>query len=360
MTLPNQLHPLDIDPTAYRLEQHTVLPSWLRTQATRVVQAFFGTLPVGGLGGDVSKWQVGVDWNKAIANGWQFAFIRVLNGLTEDTKFQAHWRNSRLAGLRRGVYAYYIDALDPVEQADRLFAILSSTGDLGELEVVADIEEINNPVITPSKVKKYLERLVYLFGPNKVMVYSGRYVIQRWFNGAGWLAAYPLWLAQYTLAGWKPNHLELVKQYPPTPPAPWAMWTGNENEPLPGKVAVWQFTASCPASLYGVSGTVVDLDYCSPAWAKKHGLGVPPPPPDPEPTGDWQMQFKAKFTFNIRSGPGTNYADIGDLAGGTIISALQIVPVNAGSVWVEFEPGKWAAMVHNGGWYLDFHAAVPC
>lgn len=72
------------------------------------------------------------------------------------------------------------------------------------------------------------------------------------------------------------------------------------------------------------------------------------------------MQFKAKLTYNIRSGPGTNYPDIGDLLKDTIITALEIQTVSASSVWVKFEPGKWVALVHAGAEYLDFHAAAPC
>jgi GH25 family lysozyme M1 (1,4-beta-N-acetylmuramidase) len=226
-------------------------------------------VPVGGLGGDVSKWQASVDWQMAKANGWSFVFIRVLYGMAVDSKFAAHWINSKVAGVLRGAYAYYLDAEDPEAQAQKLFDTLSATGNLGDLPVVADIEEYGNVQITPAKVKKYLEKLTELFGAGNVIVYTGKSVWDKWIGNVPWASAYPLWLAQYTLVGWQTDHLNKVKNYPPTPPKPWVMWDDDAEAPLAGYVAIWQFTASCPAELYGVSGTVVDLDYVSPCVCQK-------------------------------------------------------------------------------------------
>ena len=228
--IPQLLPPLDVNPAEYRQGRYGPTPSpspfsnpengegkkaWIRWIVERAKALLFAPVVVGGVGGDVSKWQVAVDWNKAKENGWAFVFVRVLYGLTVDSKFAAHWANSKVSGLKRGVYAYYLDALDPEAQAQKLFDTLAGTGDFGELQVVADIEEINNAVITPSMVKKYLEKLMSLFGAEKVMVYTGKPVWDKWIGNVGWALAYPLWLAQYTLVGWQENHLEKVKNYPP-------------------------------------------------------------------------------------------------------------------------------------------------
>lgn len=82
------------------------------------------------------------------------------------------------------------------------------------------------------------------------------------------------------------------------------------------------------------------------------------------------MQFIAKITFNIRSSPVTTPTnDVGDLPGGSVITALEVRPTDSNSVWVRFDPDPawvtkavpeyWAAMVHDGQWCLNFHAAPP-
>lgn len=366
------LPPLDRNPTAYRAERHAAVYSRARRVVRKYFKALAAPVPVGGLGGDVSKWQASIDWQKAKANGWKFVFIRVLYGMAVDSKFTAHWINSKVAGVLRGAYAYYLDAEDPEAQAQKLFDTLSATGNLGDLPVIADIEEYGNVQITSAKVKKYLEKLTELFGAGNVIIYTGKSVWDTWIGDVAWAKAYPLWLAQYTLVGWQENHLEKVRNYPPTPPKPWVMWDGNENTPLAGYVAIWQFTASCPAELYGVSGTVVDLDYVSPAFAKKYLGGPPPIVPPPTAEGDPLMQFKALDTFNIRSSPASlTTNDVGDLPKDAVIAALEVRPTDNNSVWVRFTPlpawitktvpEYWAAMVHDGqGPLLGFHAAVPC
>lgn len=309
------LPPPDMDLTAYRTQRHAGVYS----RARRVVREFFnlltGPVLVGGLGGDVSKWQAAVDWKKAKENGWSFVFIRALYGMAVDSKFTVHWINSKVAGVLRGAYAYYLDDEDPEDQAQKLFDTLSATGNLGDLPVVADLEEYGNAQITPAKVKKYLEKLTALFGAGNVMVYTGKAVWDTWIGNVDWAKAYLLWLAQYTLVGWQENHLEKVKNYPPTPPKPWVMWDGNPDAPLAGRVAVWQFTASCPAELYGVSGTVVDLDYASPAFAKKYLSGpppiVPPPPPGDDMTQPIQCVTLGAF-LNTRAQPLASAVDTGN------------------------------------------------
>lgn len=302
---------LEADLLSYRKEKYTVV----YTRARRVVQAFMarvsGPVPVGWLGGDVSFWQASVDWAMAKVGtppmpGWEFVYIRALFGMAVDEKFVIHWINSKIAGMRRGVYAYYIDVLDPEAQAQKLFDVVSATGNLGELPVVADIEEIANPTITPWKVKKYLEKLTALFGAGMVMVYTGKWVWDKWIGNVTWAKAYPLWLAQYTLVGWQENHLEKVRNYPPTPPKPWVMMSEDENEALAGKVAIWQFTSSCPAELYGVSGNTVDLDYSSKAFKKKFSPSPPAPPPPGGGGNGGEPLNKAKCLIaglKIRSSP---------------------------------------------------------
>lgn len=297
------------------------------------------------LGLDVSKWQSSVNWAYAKTQGVQYAFIKAQEWYFTDAQFYNHWSASSAAGVPRGAYLYYRDALVPEPQAQKFHDLLTSTGDVGELPPALDIEEKNNPTLTPSKIKACLETLASLFG--RAPVFYSRNDIVNTLGNPAWLLPYPLWLAQYTLIGWQESHFEKVKQYPPTIPSPYPFYS------------VWQFSDKCPSVNFQVTGSsTVDTNYMPDtilsAWTGQ------PPPPDPEPIGDEPiMKFKALKTYNIRSGPGTNYPDIGDLTIGTVITALQIQTISASSVWVEFELSKWVAMVHAGVEYLDYFPAPP-
>ena len=100
------------------------------------------------------------------------------------------------------------------------------------------------------------------------------------------------------------------------------MWDGNPDAPLAGRVAVWQFMASCPAANYGVSGTVVDLDYVSPAYGKKYSIGGTVPPPVPPPGGDLVVQAKitSVTSFNARAKATSSSIDVGDFVPGELVS----------------------------------------
>lgn len=54
-------------------------------------------------------------------------------------------------------------------------------------------------------------------------------------------------------------------------------------------------------------------------------------------------------TLNVRNGPGVDYTIIGQLQKGAKISSRKL---HSRSVWVEFEPGKWCAVVFDGIQYL--------
>jgi len=68
-------------------------------------------------------------------------------------------------------------------------------------------------------------------------------------------------------------------------------------------------------------------------------------------------QLKARVLvnrLNIRSGPGTNYRDIGDL---TLNDEINVYGIGGRDVWVKFESGKWAAMLQGSKTYMTLLAA---
>jgi hypothetical protein len=111
-----------------------------------------------------------------------------------------------------------------------------------------DIEEINNPMLTPSKIKICLEELEQLF-QRTPMVYTRASVWNPKIGKVLWASRYPLWVAHYTLAGWQTDHIaRTLSNTSPSLPGPWPDY------------AIWQISDKCPASYYGVSGTTVDVN----------------------------------------------------------------------------------------------------
>jgi len=239
------------------------------------------------LGIDISKYQEKVDWNRVRAAEVKFVIIRAVVGTLEDKLFKEHWAGSKAAGLLRGVYHYYRDDQDPKAQAKKLFDVLKSTGDLGELPPALDIEEINNPKLTVSKIKTCFEEIERLFGRPPI-AYSRATVWNPKIGKVSWASRYPLWVAHYTISGWKENHLQrTANETKPTLPSPWSNWD------------IWQITDQCPARDYGVSGTTLDLDFAEEATLKRltgksipastgdtPGGGTIDPAPKPAPVGE--------------------------------------------------------------------------
>jgi len=57
-------------------------------------------------------------------------------------------------------------------------------------------------------------------------------------------------------------------------------------------------------------------------------------------------------SLNIRKGPGVEYQKIGSLNKGDVVN---IYDFDGKEVWVEIEPGKWAAMAYNGKRYMTIN-----
>lgn len=294
------------------------------------------------LGLDVSKWQKKVDWPYAKSQGVEYVFIKGMEWYWTDEQFYNHWNSSKAAGVKRGSYLYYRDALLPEPQAEKFFELLSGTGDLGELPPALDVESYGNATLTPSKIKLCLERLTTLFG--RAPIFYSRTDIVKLIGNPSWLLTYPLWLAHYTLIGWQTNHFEKVKSYPPTLPPPYLEY------------AVWQFSSSCPAITFQVLGSkTVDTNYAPEeiinAWAGT------PPPPDPIPQGD-AIMYTAECIYippgythrEIRSRPDSIGTDAGK-DGGDIFKGDKDLPVYE---IVENAEGKWAHLKKGDvvGWTL--------
>ncbi len=93
--------------------------------------------PVHGI--DVAKYQTGIDWREARANGVNFAFIKATEGGDRvDEMFRDHWREAARAGVRRGAYHFFYHCRPAIEQARWFIRHVPKTP--GMLPPVLDME----------------------------------------------------------------------------------------------------------------------------------------------------------------------------------------------------------------------------
>ena len=179
---------------------------------------------------DVSYYQGTIDWARVRADGVEFAFSRISDGLnTIDSKFAANWAGSKAAGVLRGAYQYFRPSQDALAQAD-LF--LEKLGPLGadDLPPVIDVEADGglSPSQVAAKVRIWIDRVEAATG-RRPIIYTGFYFWRDSVGSADFLPS-PLWHAQYTTAAC------------PNIAAPWTDW------------ALWQFTDS--GRVAGITGNV--------------------------------------------------------------------------------------------------------
>lgn len=93
--------------------------------------------PVQGI--DAARFQKSIDWNRARANGVNFAFIKATEGGDLlDPAFKDHWAGAGRAGLWRGAYHFYYFCTAPEVQARWFIRNVPRTR--GALPPVLDME----------------------------------------------------------------------------------------------------------------------------------------------------------------------------------------------------------------------------
>ena len=90
-------------------------------------------------GVDVSRYQGGVDWNRARQAGISFAFIKATEGGDHsDPAFPVYWAQTRAAGIPRGAYHFYYFCRPAREQAEWFIRNVPKVR--GALPPVLDVE----------------------------------------------------------------------------------------------------------------------------------------------------------------------------------------------------------------------------
>jgi lysozyme len=162
-------------------------------------------------GFDISSYQPVVDFKLYKANGNEFCFIKASENLYKDPCFDAHWANSKAAGILRGAYHYYHPKDDALAQANYFSNVVGKLG-AGDLPCVMDWETTDG---FPSSVDRaggalFLQTVAEKTGKTPI-VYGSPYFLQDLLLDESF-ANYALWIAHYQTKC-------------PLVPTPWKYWS---------------------------------------------------------------------------------------------------------------------------------------
>jgi lysozyme len=205
------------------------------------------TFPVGI---DVSHHKI-VDWSIVKPN-ISFTFIKATEGTSfVDSKFNDNWNTTRELGIPRGAFHFFRSYRNTgINQATHFFNMLNSSGDLGNLPPVVDVER-NDGCLSKSDYEQELFEFINTFeslANRELIIYTSQYKWDTFLGETNIPIDHKLWVADYD-------------GDVPAIPADWADRFGNNCW------LFWQYTESgrMPGVVNNVdinyfNGTIEDLE----------------------------------------------------------------------------------------------------
>lgn len=290
---------------------------------------------------DTSHYDGPLDWARLIAHMPRVSFIGMRSTISwgyRDPFFTANWKGAKEYDLVRTAYHVVYPGEDAMRQYDNIMAALGN--DPGELPVTLDAELHHNlPRATITRTIRQLADIIIARTNRKPILYTRAtwadlYLYSDAFDDLQW------WLATYLKV---PLFSKYANEHPGPPLLPTGIssylihQTGDKMPPI------CSTTTKATQDYDRWNGTEADmLQYV-------YGSAGIPEEPVVTPIKPLGITFEVLRNMNMRDGPGAEYKDIGDLKAGQIITAENIGGHNS---WIEFAPGKWAALEYNGITYL--------
>ncbi len=221
---------------------------------------------------DVSVYQGSVGWAQVKAGGWEYAYIRVSDGLDyPDSKFATNWPGAKSAGVIRGAYQFFRPGQDPTMQADMMVSKITAAGGLqpGDLPPVLDIEVTDGQASSTiqAHAKTWLQEVEKKTGV-KPIVYTANFMSSAIGTA---LAGWTLWVANYGAtcplmpSGW----------------TSWKFWQNADNGTIPG------ISGATDTDLFNGTKTQLMSLTIQPTTGSKPppstGTGTQPPPSSSDP-----------------------------------------------------------------------------
>lgn len=280
---------------------------------------------------DVSKYQAEdplefknprkMDWQKALDAGIDGAIIRCGLGYIQDWTYEYNRAELERLKIPFGVYHAFWPSVS-IDKQIRFFTERIT----GRIYPMPDIERDlgYSRIELGKRCRDYVEGIAETRLP---MIYTRATWWDYYINQA-WGGKYPLSVAHYGAkvpalpVGWKTHKFH--------------QYSADGN----GKGAE-----------FGARSNSIDLNRYNGTkeeYVKEFEIEQVEPEPEPEPVAGLKFRV-AVPKLNIRSGPGTQHRDIGDLTGNQVVTALN---VNGYDAWIEIEPGKWACVQKGNTQYM--------
>lgn len=195
-------------------------------------------------GFDVSENNGYIDFDAAVAQGYEFVFVRVSYGCTEDSMFRDNVARAHAAGLKVGAYVYSY-ALNPSRAVqEALFArdVIEEVGCLLELPVFFDMEDADG----------YKARHNFDFSAENITAICNAFLDNIGLStgvyaSEDWLDNYINW-RPFAMKGHAVWNAAWMNGFDPEP--------SNDNSTDEIKGFVWQYTARA-----NISGKELDGDW---------------------------------------------------------------------------------------------------
>ena len=181
---------------------------------------------------DVSRYQQTIAWEEVKAMQVKdiklgFAFIKATEGIgNTDPEFRRNWRRSKMNGIIRGAYHFFIASKDGKMQAENFINKVDL--EKGDLPPVLDVEQMNGVTTTQLKreVKEWLA-VAEEYYKVKPIIYTNIDFYKR--NLGSEFDDYPLWVAHY------------YEQKQPRIQRGWVFWQHNDQGNVNGIVSKVDF-----------------------------------------------------------------------------------------------------------------------
>lgn len=182
---------------------------------------------------DLSHYNPYVEFDRILANGYAFVFLKATEAISaNDPTFARRWNLLGRLGFIRGAYHFFHPAYDPVKQAENF---LQTVGPTKASDCLILDWETTDDVPSIRDVANAIQWLTYVEVKTgtRPIIYSSPYFLAALGALSASFTKYPLWIAHYTEGA-------------PLIPDPWK------------KCDFWQYSES--ANVLGVRGPV-DANY---------------------------------------------------------------------------------------------------
>lgn len=296
---------------------------------------------------DVSRYDGLINWGAVEAHDPEVAFIGFRSTISwayRDPFFLANWREAGRRGINRLAYHVIYPGEDAVRQVDNLFGHIGNDLTAHDRFVLDDEVEHDVTVYRHTATTRKLADVIFQRTIHKPILYSRAEYLNRRVD-LSQLLDLPLWLAQYLKV---PLFAKYANEHPGPPflPRHATTWLVHQTgDKLPPFCAT-SGKATQDYDRWNGDAAVVNAWFGS-TPVPEQPVEQPQNPPETILTG--ALRFKALRPVNIRKSPTTASSDVGDIATGQILTAVN---VGGDSSWIQIGPDKWVAVKHGGTEYL--------